>query len=1548
MFTKKRTFLVLLASLLLLPSFAAAWSSDTTVNTPIAIAPYDQANAVMAADGLGGALIAWTDYRNVSDRDIYAQRVDATGVVQWAVNGVAVCAASNTQRAPRIVSDGSGGAIIAWIDQRSGGDQIYVQRVDSGGTPWWGADGVLVAAAPDTYTPFLRITADGFGGAILVWQDARSGVAANKDVYAQRFDTTGAARWTAGGLPIAASGIWEGYPAVASDGAGGAIVTWTDERGGYGVYAQRVDAAGALQWQTGGMPVAADPVSLEYSFGLVSDGAGGAIALLALADSAPAVFSAQKMDADGVTQWPAPVALTSSYYSAQEVDTWRSVFIGDGLGGAILTWDGQGADPFNELDIYAQRVDTGGVVQWPAGGLPVGSKTYHSGDRPPLASDGAGGFIASWLVHDGVSDTNVFAQRFDAAGLPQWGTEPVAVCTNGFYQADPVTVGDGAGGAIFVWPDDRNGDDQYDLYAHRISAAGGSAGLQTPSNVAPLGGVRIDAASPFTLSASAFVDEAGLVSHAASQWRVHDTNTVTPETPEHDISADDDYFTYPLPFGFPFFERTITAISVNTNGLVELLEDGETDYANDGYGTHSDDEHIDNMDAVFAANDDLDLINGHLRLYNGGTQVVIEWYGATYLDADADPNYPDVTNSLLFQVVLHQDGRITWNFSQLDFTLYDFDLFTGVYPNGGTEIGMVAGGLTAVTTPAAYEFNPATREILPATYAWFTPQPVLYDSGEVADLVDHAVPGTAGLADGVTYYWGVRYRGDTGEWTPWSAPTGFVADLLPPTVVPPTDPIRGAADVAVNAAIRATFSEAMDAASIDGSSFTLTGPGGAGVAGTAGYAGMTATFTPNSDLAFDTTYTATLTAAATDSLGKPLDAPYSWSFTTGAAADATPPAVLSRSPLPDAVDVAIDLGSVSATFSESLDPATVTSDSFTVTGAAGEVGGTVSYDAATHTARFAPAALLAYGTTYTVVLTTDIQDSAGLWLATQDSWTFTTAAEPPPPPGADGVPPMVVSVTPKASLVPPGVGLFTVTFSEAMDASTLEGVSDGSASGAPFTVRVSGGATVTGTVVYDAAALTARFLPELALEYNTTYEATMRGDVTDLAGNAMGTDYPWSFATTSDPGTLACDVDALILEGCMNFDDFTYGTGAWVDVPGITASTGPVGEAALRKTVVLGRATFQPPMVADAETESEASAFVDATKFRLESRARAMEVTAVSAGTAAFGASKIDVVGVPPGTLIPMIVTSSRSYSGPGGPGELQIHDFDGRGLGTIIFRKGFKQLTHMIDLYGPSDDPANWEKLPGSDSATMTFRLPYPATPNNGIVLYFAAGAKKTDPAAVSSEVDASATITFDPPPGVTVTLASGQVFTGDIDTDGDGVADLEDSAFDDATVASPAAATATGSITVDASANVGVSLSQVRALAADDLSVPQAGRPAGLTFPDGLVSFQLNGVTPGGTASVTLIFPTAVPSAVYYKVDGDGFHLIPEPTAIISGDTVTLNLADDGTNGDRVANDGVIQDPGGLAVPVPSSDDDPVPSSDSDDDDKWWQGGCFLQSLE
>src|SRR5690348_9693452 len=108
------------------------WSTNPTVNTPICPDPIFQANPHSVSDGAGGAIVTWEDYRNGHNSDIYAQRINASGFVQWTTDGVPISTDSNDQTSPTIVGDDAGGAIIAWEDKRSGTNyDIYAQRIDA-------------------------------------------------------------------------------------------------------------------------------------------------------------------------------------------------------------------------------------------------------------------------------------------------------------------------------------------------------------------------------------------------------------------------------------------------------------------------------------------------------------------------------------------------------------------------------------------------------------------------------------------------------------------------------------------------------------------------------------------------------------------------------------------------------------------------------------------------------------------------------------------------------------------------------------------------------------------------------------------------------------------------------------------------------------------------------------------------------------------------------------------------------------------------------------------------------------------------------------------------------------------------------------------------------------------------------------------------------------------------------------------------------------------------------------------------------------------------
>ena len=113
----------------------------------------------------------------------------------------------------------------------------------------------------------------------------------------------------------------------------------------------------------------------------------------------------------------------------------------------------------------------------------------------------------------------------------------------------------------------------------------------------------------------------------------------------------------------------------------------------------------------------------------------------------------------------------------------------------------------------------------------------------------------------------------------WSFTTGTTADTTAP-IVSSTIPADAATGVAVNANITATFSEAIDPATVTNSSFTLK-QGTTVVAGAVTSPSTTAAkFNPTSDLANNTTYTATITTGVRDLAGNPVAVNTTWSFTT--------------------------------------------------------------------------------------------------------------------------------------------------------------------------------------------------------------------------------------------------------------------------------------------------------------------------------------------------------------------------------------------------------------------------------------------------------------------------------------------------------------------------------------------------------------------------------------------------------------------------------------------------------------------------------------------
>ena len=444
------------------------WSTDPSVNNPLCTAPDYQFPQKITSDGAGGAIVAWVDARN-GNSDIYAQRINAGGVVQWTTDGVALCVAANAQTDPAIISDGAGGAIVTWDDSRSGTRRdIYAQRINANGVVRWTTDGVAVCTANGQH--FLpAIASDSAGGAIIAWQDLRG--TSGYDVYVQRINPNGNAQWTANGVALCQALSDQDSPVITTDGAGGAIAAWVDYRSGTAdIYARRITANGTLQWINAGIALCT-ATGIQENPVITSDGVGGAVVAwddVRSGSTADHDIYAQWINASGVVQWATDgVAVCVAPYIQNS-----PAITGDGAGGVIITWY-DGRDNIAN-HIYAQRVSAGGVAQWASNGVPVcraGNGPYGQAD-PVIMSDGAGGAIVTWDDggRNGPGDRDIYAQWINAGGVMQWTVDGVPLSTAPGDQYTPSITGDGSGGAIVAWTDYRTQGN--DIYAQSVDRFG--------------------------------------------------------------------------------------------------------------------------------------------------------------------------------------------------------------------------------------------------------------------------------------------------------------------------------------------------------------------------------------------------------------------------------------------------------------------------------------------------------------------------------------------------------------------------------------------------------------------------------------------------------------------------------------------------------------------------------------------------------------------------------------------------------------------------------------------------------------------------------------------------------------------------------------------------------------------------------------------------------------------------------------------------------------------------------------------------------------------
>ena len=451
------------------PAAHAAWQhSPFGSHLTVCDAPGIQTALASVSDGAGGMIVVWEDRRS-GGSDLYAQRISATGVPMWTANGVAVCIGAVTR--PCLVSDGAGGAVIAWEDVRAGSSvNLYAQRLSASGAALWTAGGLAVVTSTGAQDSPV-IAEDGDGGAIIAWRDTRNG---NDDVYAQHLLSSGFNAWPVNGAAICSLAGTQTAPAICADGAGGAYIAWTDQRAGNSdIYAQRVDTGGTRLWTSGGVAV----ISAALSQGtprILSAGASGAlIAWLDDRSGSPLPY-VQSITASGAPRWNA-----AGVQACALAGSWSApMLLSDGASGLFLVWSGFAQSDPNH-SVRAQHVNLIGLPEWGVNGIAVSDGTT-SQTATAIASDGNGGVLVN-CTDSRVTGPGYYLHRIAWNGTLPWRANGVLVSGFGSTGFAATMVADGTGGAVTAWVDMRDGvnENVYAQYVDRNGLLGDAAPLIT-------------------------------------------------------------------------------------------------------------------------------------------------------------------------------------------------------------------------------------------------------------------------------------------------------------------------------------------------------------------------------------------------------------------------------------------------------------------------------------------------------------------------------------------------------------------------------------------------------------------------------------------------------------------------------------------------------------------------------------------------------------------------------------------------------------------------------------------------------------------------------------------------------------------------------------------------------------------------------------------------------------------------------------------------------------------------------------------------------------
>jgi hypothetical protein len=448
----------------------------------------------------GSAVAVWQDDRTGGNK-LYAQKIDPVGNTKWTTNGVALANTPGTQNVPSLVSDGQGGAVVVWEDWQGGlpsQSNVYAQRIDADGNLKWGNSGKTASTAGG-YRNQPSLVSDGSGGAVVAWHEENG-----SDVYGQKLDAAGSRQWGNSGKPLSTASMCQTYPTVVMTPDGDFVTVWNDNRAGdQDIYSQKFNQNGDPVWSKETSLARDSNIFFEEPKPVRVQGNGWAasndVAVFFKGTDTTAPPGQQKNiygqvlnTSSGNTALRAPVqVLTPGPQDIQDLST-----APQSSGGGFIAWTDNSSGDYRS---YFTSIDGSGQLRWgqpQSTGLPANTETQWVDG---IASGGKSSALVAWAnykqgstkgqaygswVGDLFPNTYYFAEGTTRPGFAPFipimnksMTDDVAVTCNflkgdGTTQTYETTVPANSRGTVYVPGILGTGDDVAHDFSVELSSTG--------------------------------------------------------------------------------------------------------------------------------------------------------------------------------------------------------------------------------------------------------------------------------------------------------------------------------------------------------------------------------------------------------------------------------------------------------------------------------------------------------------------------------------------------------------------------------------------------------------------------------------------------------------------------------------------------------------------------------------------------------------------------------------------------------------------------------------------------------------------------------------------------------------------------------------------------------------------------------------------------------------------------------------------------------------------------------------------------------------------